>query len=198
MSFLLHRGFPHAVNLAGGVLAWRGSGVVGDPERLMPVFDETMPVISHVGVAWLLERAMQGFYENLVVRRDSSPGSCFRDLAAAEAEHQRRLEGLARDLLGELPGGLPESLVVGDLPVGVLEGGVDARRATEWATAADEAEIIELAASCETMAFDRFTTLAARLPDEQARRTLLRLADEERRHAMRLLGDVCERSGREG
>ena len=195
VSYLVHRGFEQAVNMRGGILTWTGSGVTGDPAQRMPFVDEDLSPLGQLGVAYLLERATQQFYEHLIALRDVAPDSCLPDLASAEIGHQRLLEALARQLEGGCPAGFPESVVPGEPPVGVLEGGVDAREATAWAMDAAEAEILELAVACETMAFDRYATVAAGLPEGEARRTLFRLADEERRHAARLLGDLRRISG---
>jgi rhodanese-related sulfurtransferase/rubrerythrin len=186
-SLLLHRGFADVVNMRGGMLAWRGAGVAGDPEHAMPAFDPSRPLLEHLALAWCLERSMQAFYVRLIEDREPAPDSPLHDLAAAEVGHQRRIEGLVRELVGELPDGFPGAVIPAPLPEEVLEGGVDARDASAWARTADETDVLELAAACETMAFDRFATLARRLPTDDGRRTFERLADDERRHAARLL-----------
>jgi len=191
VSYLIHRGLDRAVNLRGGILTWTGSGVTGDPAQRMPFVDPDLPPLSQLGVAWLLERATQEFYEELIARRNVAPGSCLPDLASAEIGHQRLLEALAGQLAGGPLEGFPESVVPGGPPEGVLEGGVDAREAIAWAVDAAELEILELAVACETMAFDRYATVAVGLPEGEVRRTLLQLADEERRHAARLLDELC-------
>lgn len=193
VSYLVHRGLEQAVNMRGGILTWSGSGVSGDPAQRMPFVDEHLPPLGQLGVAWMLERATQEFYDHLISRRDVAQDSCLPDLAAAEVGHQRLIEALAVQLAGELPTGFPECVVPGERPEWVLEGGVDVREAIAWAVDASEVEILELAVACETMAFDRYATVAVGLPEGDVRRTLLRLADEERRHAARLLGELRRR-----
>ncbi len=194
VSFLVHHGFDRAVNMRGGILAWTGSGVTGDPALRMPFVDPDLSPLGQLGVAWLLERATQEFYDDLIARRRVGPDSCLPELASAEIGHQRLLEALATQLAGGLPAGFPESVVPGEPPAGILEGGVDAREASAWAVGAAEVEILELAVACETMAFDRYSTVAGGLPEGEARRMLLKLADEERVHAARLLDELRRRS----
>jgi rhodanese-related sulfurtransferase/rubrerythrin len=194
VSHLLHHGLSRAVNMRGGILAWRGTGVTGDPAQRMAFLDPEMPVLAHLGIAWLLERATQEFYEQLIARRAAPLESCLHDLAAAEIGHQRLLETLVVELVGALPAGFPQSVVPGEPPSGVLEGGVDAAQASDWGATSDEAELLELAVACESMAFDRFATLAVRVPEGDARAALFRLADEERHHADRLLDELRRRA----
>lgn len=180
---LRDHGHPHAVNLVGGILAYRGAVVGSRPELAGPVFDVSRTAAENAAIAWQLERATAELYASEAAARasEASTAMLLERLARSEVAHQALLEDLVPRVDAGATGPLwPHSVRV--LEPRLIEGGIPLGEAQEWARTASDRELFELAASFEAVAFDRYAVLARRARGKASRRVFEALANAEREH----------------
>lgn len=167
----------HAVNLRGGILAWRGEVTFGLPN--LSVFSDVRDVGQGLRRAALLEHVTHALYERLAARfAGSDAGATFRALALAEAGHARHLEAAAGDSSLSADGWQ------------LLESGDQLHDVADRVLAAGEPgrlQSVELALAVEYAALDLYENLAGRSETEAMRQMFSELADTERQHVAAVL-----------
>jgi len=164
-----------ALNLQGGILAWRGEMLDGMPA--IHVFQGAESVHDAILRAAELEQATQRMYLALFARfRDTPAGATFETLARAESVHASHLTAL-----------LPASVepIATDARSPIESGGVlaDVLQRIDSAPMLSRATALELALAVEYSALDMYENLAARASTDALRSAFEDLARNERRHA---------------
>lgn len=183
-AMLRHAGVAGAVNLAGGILAWRGVAVGGWP--MAPLEPVLAPEVTaaQLEVALWLEQGTRRFYAAQLERSDfdDDARALLADLAASEEAHRALLAGLAaRAVSGPGHDGAEEGPQQ-------MEGGLPVTQVLAWAARAEPAEVVEVAAGSEALAWDRYEILSRRTDDDELAAGLERLARDEKEHLDRLIG----------
>ena len=185
-QMLAGKGFDRVINLSGGIKAWEDPVASGSEEQGLDLFSGDEPVEETLIVAYALEAGLRDFYLSMIDRVTvDEAASLFRKLSEVEQLHQERvLEEFVRITGEEMDRETFESERV----KGAVEGGLTTdeyieRFNPDWST---PPEIVGLAMSIEAQALDLYTRAANRSRDEQGRRALKRLAEEERTHLDRL------------
>ena len=176
----------------GGIDAWNGlvSHVQVDQGVYLLEGDETAAEVF--AIAYGLEEATRRFYAKVA---DQAVPQEIRDLAlslsAAEVGHKERIRQLCLDNCG----GLDEfdsflTTLAGD----TLEDGtpMESRLEGVLEDLTDPGSTVGLAMSVEVDALDLYLRLARHVRDQEAKNSLLALAEEEKAH-LRRLGKMRER-----
>lgn len=190
----MQAGVEDVASLAGGILAWRGQALTGNPA--MRTVDLTGPVSLLLLQALELEKGAQRLYEALLAQVSGSLlEPAIRKLAQAEEQHGRAVHGLLRKA-----GGTTDSFEMhwehcqGE----VLEGGEPLEQVLERAgplAREGDVSLLELALELELWAYDVYSHLAHRADSDDRRRTLQSLAQQEKQHArtvVRTFGDLAQ------
>lgn len=187
-SVLQNAGFSEVHSLAGGILAWEGLTAEGSPEPELAYFAAVRTPEKQVALAWYLEEGTRIFYQEVAaLLQDREAASIFRELVQAEEHHKATLVALYEGLAGKPAGAdFPRGLLAAEPTDQLMEGGVSVSKALGWTRGRQIRDILELAISIETNAYDRYLILRRELENENSRRVFEVLSDEERRHLKKL------------
>lgn len=183
---LAGKGFSKVYNLSGGIKAWTRQVAVGPQDVGMHLFAEAATGIDAVVVGFALEMGLRDFYLSMQ-GKVSSQGTkdIFARLAEIEVLHQRQLLQLYGELSGEQPS-LEDfaSRVVAP----AMEGGMSTAEYLDryQPDLNKEIEVLSLAMAIEAQALDLYLRAAEKSADEQCRKVLQRIAEEERGHIAHL------------
>ncbi len=184
VSILARAGFGEVYDMEGGIRAWRGGVADGLPEAGMLWFGSAASVQEILALAWLMEEGTSRFFLEIAAIRDGDEAAMlFRTLAAAEHQHGKALVKLCGESAGNESGADFPSRIL-DLPPEeqFMEGGMRIAEALSWAESRDTKDILELAISLESRAYDRFIYMRERFEDEKVRSIFNLLAAEEKVH----------------
>jgi len=174
--------------MEGGIRAWKGLTASGAPEAGIAYFPPESSPSELTALAWMLEDGTKKFYSGLVPElKNSEPGRLFQDLADAEQKHKEILYQIYLDLsgAGEDPK-FPASIFPSSAAAFYMEGGVDVRKALEWARGKSPEEIAEFALSLEVNSYDVHLKMEQRMKDPRAKEMFASLAQDEKKHLKRL------------
>jgi rubrerythrin len=170
------------------MMVWQGLSASGPPEVGTAIFDEAIDMTGVVSLAWALEDGARLFYEELSKQyAQTQVGRLFEALSSAEQRHKESL----RQVYAELTG----SDVEPPRPAGLeptMEGGIPLDTALSWAVGRPARDTLELSASLEVNAYDRYLRVAASRPDDASKEVLLQVAREEKTHLDWLLNALTE------
>ncbi len=168
-------------HLAGGMLAWNGEQLEGQPALML--FDPAGDRAQVLYQAMEMEKGAWRFYRAAGERFAASPiAATLRELEGAEEGHARLLYEYWRQTLDNPPSfeavyqALAGELLEGGHSCAALVARLDA------ITPADRIQVLELALSIELAAYDLYRALAQRWSGSLLEQEMLGLAQAERRH----------------
>lgn len=194
-QLLINQGFADVYNIVGGIQAW-DQPTASSPTEFHLRFirgDESPEEV--LGLAYGMELALREFHERM---RDQSSDGALQELLShlikAEDSHMKSLEDLLREVS---PGGaLTAAPGTGGAGAGTMEGGIDVARFMEENEPylRSLSGYLDIAMMIEAQALDLYLRMAAESRNEQTRRVLLRIGDEEKGH-LALLGRYRDEKG---
>lgn len=194
-QLMMHQGFREVYHLQGGIEAWEGRTATG-PEEFHLKFvrgDESPREV--VSVAYRMEEGLKKFHGLVRARTSNSElAELLSLLIKAEESHERTLLELLEAASPAESSGKKESGPALSESGGVLiEGGVDLdefiRRNANFLGSVSG--YLDLAMMIETQALDLYLRMAAESTNEEARKILLQIGDEEKAH-LNLLGNFLD------
>jgi rubrerythrin len=141
-----------------------------------------------IALAWWLEDGSRQFYSDLAaVVGDQEAKNLFKDLTAAEENHQTSLLKLYQDLSGptsesEFPG----SVMSPEKDGNVMEGGIRVSEAIAWTKGRSVAEILEFSLASEVNSYDLYVKMEHQMKDQRSAQVFHLLSGEEKQHLERL------------
>ncbi len=183
-ALLLSGGLQNVFNMDGGMRAWNGFVSSGQPEAGMAYFTAAAKPAELIALAWALEEGSRRFYGAVAVSlQDREAAHLFESQVGAEEHHKSALLGLYREVSGERGAvEISASLFFGTEPGAVMEGGVSVQEALEWAKGKGVNDILDLAISLESNAYDLYIKMERAMEDERTRSVFRLLAKEEQAH----------------
>ena len=183
---LTRAGFAEVYSLEGGIHAWNGLINEGLPDTKWFLIAETPAQL--LALAWLLEEGTRRFYAEIGAGMENpQTQGIFSRLAQAEVNHKEMLIALWPEFTGSPEAPAPPTDVLENPPAEViLESGISLQEGLRWCKGRSDVEILELAMSMETAAYDRYLRMVDETPMENGRNMFLKLAEEERNHLRRL------------
>jgi rubrerythrin len=183
-------GFKEVYSMSGGIDAWNGLKAAGAPESGMVVFSGSNTPEELIELAWALEDGSRLFYETVAeLLVDPEAKGLFENLVTAEEHHKAKLFKLYREFPGSED--LDDSSFQNNSE-GLMEGGVRVSAGLDWAKGKDALELLQFSMSLETNAYDLYLKMIRFVPDENSRRVLNALADEEKIH-LENMGTLLEK-----
>ena len=178
-------------NLIGGILAWDGHKLSDFPR--VQVFDHTRSISDLLMTAMDLEKGAYRYYRAIL---DLFPDLPFRpvieQLSKAEEAHARLVYALWKP---DQTDPKPFETLFDDLPGDVIEGGEALEDVLGRLNAIRTdigINVLELSLRIEYQAYDLYRNLADRTTDEQARDSLLSIAQAEKTHMRRLSQAIAD------
>ena len=181
---LMNAGLDDVRNMAGGILAWKGTVATGTPDAAMWWFEEARSPEDYIALAWILEEGAKIFYSRMA-DQFAALDACalFMSLAAAEEHHKDRLRELYRVLTGRHDDPVtPDEVAAHD----TMEGGVSLTKVLAWAEGQKPIDVLEFSVAMEVNTYDLYLRVGQRLEARESRDVLLSLAHEEKAHLDRL------------
>jgi rubrerythrin len=188
---LAGKGFSKVINMSGGIKAWDSNTAFGPEDTGMSLFTGKEGVEEILLVAYALEAGLQEFYTSMPAKvNNAKVNELFAQLSEIEAKHQDRIfaeyqkitasqesrEQFERTATAQgMEGGLTteEYLALYPTDFEVIE------------------EVISLAMGIEAQALDLYQRAAENASQKETKKTLLRIAEEERSH-LKQLGNLLD------
>lgn len=191
---LMHQGFEDVRHLQGGMNAWEEPTATGPVEfHLGFVTGGEMPA-DIIKMAYRMEAGLKRFHEEVLARTDEEGfADLLKSLIKAEEKHMLTVKELgSAEGLGEEE--FNEALEQDS--GGLMEGGFTVN---DFLDANEHyfkslTGFLELAMMVETQAFDLYLRMAAECGNDESRKVLLRIAEEEKAH-LAMLGRYLDQMG---
>lgn len=197
-NMLAGQGFREIMSLKGGMMAWQGAQAQGSVDLGIESLGQAGTAAELLERAWGMELALEDFYVALASRSaDAELAELFRRFAGFEEKHRRTLSEIwARGSAAPADKAAFEARARAAVAPGILEGGLPAQDYLgHLADPSNPGEALELAMAVEAQALDLYLRRAGRETDQDLRRTLTLLAEEERAH-LKVLGTFVSARGR--
>jgi len=160
----------------------------GPPNAGIAYFPPESKPLELSALAWLIENGTGKFYRDILLNlKDLEAVKIFQDLAGAEERHKETLfKGyLALSGKSEDPK-FPGSAISYQAGADYMEGGVEVKKALEWANGKKPEEIVEYSLSLEIHSYDLHLKMEQRMKDPRSKGMFATLAEEEKGHLNRL------------
>lgn len=186
VQFLCGKGFDNAVNMSGGFKAWEGEAAFDDGLPDLKLFNGDVTAEEALMAVYSVEIGMEDFYKTMIPKLNHPKArSLFETLAGIEISHRERIVQEYRNVTGEAA----KSAAFEKKAVeSVVEGGLTTEEyinlfKPDWNHLSD---IVDIAMSIEAQAYDLYMRAADGYAGTQSGASLLKMADEERNHMVRL------------
>lgn len=182
-------------NLRGGINAWQGLRASGQEEAgLSQITGEEEPAEILI-LAYGLEEGLRGFYETLSQKQDHEAlNRLLLKLARIEEAHKSKVFGMYLD---NTQNDISKEAFESKLERDLMEGGFTPESFYEQHRAALQTVegVLDVAMMLETQALDLYLRYSQHLRDEKTKKSVLKIADQEKAH-LAALGRLME-EGRE-
>jgi rubrerythrin len=181
-------GFKQVYSMEGGIHAWKGMVASGAPEAGIAYFPPDSTPAELTALAWVLENGTGKFYMDMSSwLKEPEARRLFQDLGGAEERHKETLYKIYLDLTGmQADADFPGSALSSPPETDFMEGGVELKKALDWAKGQNAEAVLEFALSLEVNSYDLYLRMEQSVKDQQSRQMFVTLAEEEKRHLHRL------------
>jgi sulfur-carrier protein adenylyltransferase/sulfurtransferase len=188
---LAGKGFTNIYNLSGGIKGFDGAAAVGSPELGLSLFEGKESGPEALLAAFGLETGLRDFYATQEEKANKPEvKALFNKLGGIEVKHQDRIVTEYNRLTGQAA---TRETLEAQTSGPALEGGLTTEEYMDLFNPDLESvvDIVSIAISIEGQAMDLYMRAAAKSSDDEGRRMLTQMADEEKTH-MALLGDLLD------
>jgi len=186
-------GFKEVYNLAGGIKAYRGAKTAGPYELNMDLVRGDETPAEMLTLAFGMEKALQVFYEAMRNRsQDQDLVNLLTKLGHIEEAHKRKVFERYRALNPDTDMATFEAQVTAD----IMEGGYNVKEflAKNESHLKTAAQVLEVAMMVETQALDLYLRFADKSREDETKKTLFAIAEEEKAH-LAALGRLLDEKG---
>ena len=188
-QLLAGKGFKKVYNLKGGINAWNSQVAEGPVEFSLGLITEEAAPADIIRVAYGMETSLGDFYRAMVSRSENKEvADLLQRLASIEDKHKLNLLDLYRTAVSaEFDAEAFESSAA----PGVMEGGYTAEEfmGSNERFLGTVGGVLDLSMMVEAQALDLYLRFAGKVDDEQSKKVLFKIADEEKSH-LAALGDL--------
>ncbi len=181
-QLLSGRGFQEVYNLSGGIKAYRGAKATGPQELNLEMVRGDESPEEMLKLAFGLERALGIFYDKCLEQsEDKDLVDLFTKLARIELVHKQKVYDRYAALVPNAP---DMATFEADMMPDIMEGGF---RLNEFLAAnkpwlKDLKQALELGMMLETQALDLYMRFAEKSREEETKKVLFTLGEEEKVH----------------
>ncbi|MDF1593313.1 MAG: rhodanese-like domain-containing protein [Desulfobacterales bacterium] len=190
-QMLSGKGYHSVYNLSGGFKAWQGKSAVFGEDKGLELFSGNESPDKTLVVAYSLEAGLRDFYVSMEPKvSDTKARRLFQKLSEIEGRQQDRIYNEYIKITGKAQN---RSEFEKQVATKAMEGGLTTDEYARLFSTDPESitEITELAMSIEAQALDLYMRAAEKSNDEQSRKMLMQIADEEQAH-LKQLGSLIE------
>ena len=191
-QMLAGKGFGDVFNLSGGFKAWKSDRAVGQEDQGLDLFSGNEDPASVLIIAYSMEDGLREYYLTMipwVVNQEAR--KLFEKLAAIEVKHQERILDEYRNITGTE---IDREEFIEKMVIPAVEGGLTTEEYVRLYKPDLESvtEIVGLAMAIEAQALDLYRRAADRSQNDESKKVLVQIAEEERTH-LDQLGKLFER-----
>ena len=193
-QYLSGQGFKEVYNLKGGIAAWQGGKASGPAEMGTGYLTGNESVKEVIAVAYGMEKGLAEFYISVARKTEHREvETVLTNLIGIEEKHKEKLYRLYVSL--DPSAGTPDDLERQSLS-GVMEGGYTTEEFLEQnrSLLGTANHLLSLAMMLETQAFDLYMRYSQKAKDQQSRKVLHEIAEEEKAH-IASLGRLLDATG---
>ncbi len=185
-QLLAGQGFKEVYNLKGGIQAWKGEKASGPGNEGMHYVkgDESLEEI--IMLAYGMEEGLRGFYETMAVEyKGKESAGILEKLASIEDTHKQKLFEVYKRLN---PFVKDMETFESDIVSGMMEGGMTTEEFIKQKRPAlgTVRGVLVTAATIEIQALDLYMRYAEKMNDENSKKILYDIAEEEKVHLKEL------------
>lgn len=178
-------GFESVYNLSGGFKKWDSHSAIGDVDHGLDLFGNLESVEHVIKIAYSLEDGLKDFY--LTTKKqveNSATKTLFDQLSRIEDLHKDRLFTEYAKLTGKNNRELFEK----NIQKNIIEGGLTTEEYFKifQSDPEDPVSVISLAMSIEAQALDLYSRGATMATNQESKKVLQRIAEEEKMHLEQL------------
>lgn len=185
-QMLAGKGFSEVLNLSGGFKAWKSDRAIGREDQGLELFTGNESPAETLIIAYSMENGLREYYLSMIPWVvDPKARELFEKLAAIEVKHQERILEEYRHVTGSEDD--HEKFLESQVAPAV-EGGLTTEEYVRLYKPDLEsvAEIVGLAMAIEAQALDLYRRAADRSDNDESRKVLTQIAEEERAHLAQL------------
>ena len=185
-QMLAGKGFSEVFNLSGGFKAWKSDRAIGREDQGLELFSGQESPTETLIIAYSMENGLREYYLTMIPWVENHDARrLFEKLADIEIKHQERILNQYCSITGtEVDCEIFQSTKV----VPAVEGGLTTEEYVQLYKPDLESveEIIGLAMAIEAQALDLYQRAAENSDNEESKKILLQIANEEKTHLAQL------------
>ena len=185
-QMLAGNGFSEVINLSGGFKAWKSDRAIGREDQGLELFSGQESPAEALIIAYSMEYGLREYYLTMIPWVENQDArALFEKLADIEIKHQERILDEYCSITGtEVDCEIFQSTKV----VPAVEGGLTTEEYVQLYRPDLESveEIIGLAMAIEAQALDLYQRAAEMSDNEESKKVLLQIANEEKAHLAQL------------
>jgi rhodanese-related sulfurtransferase/rubrerythrin len=185
-QYLSGQGFKEVYNLKGGIAGWQDAKASGPAEMGMGYLTGDESAKEVIAVAYGMEQGLAEFYASVARKTEHQEvENLLTKLVGIEEKHKEKLYNL---YLSIDPAGGGRDTLENQALSGVMEGAFTTEEFLEQnrSLLGKTNHILSLAMMLETQAFDLYMRYSQKAKDQESRRVLLQIAEEEKAHVASL------------
>jgi rhodanese-related sulfurtransferase/rubrerythrin len=185
-QYLSGQGFKEVYNLKGGIAGWQDAKASGPAEMGMGYLTGDESAKEVIAVAYGMEQGLAEFYASVARNTEHQEvENLFTKLVGIEEKHKEKLYNL---YLSIDPAAGGRDTLENQALSGVMEGAFTTEEFLEQnrSLLGNANHILSLAMMLETQAFDLYMRYSQKAKDQESRKVLLQIAEEEKAHVASL------------
>lgn len=185
-QYLSGQGFKEVYNLKGGIAGWQDAKASGPAEMGMGYLTGDESAKEVIAVAYGMEQGLAEFYASVARNTEHQEvENLFTKLVGIEEKHKEKLYNL---YLSIDPAAGGRDTLENQALSGVMEGAFTTEEFLEQnrSLLGKTNHILSLAMMLETQAFDLYMRYSQKAKDQETRKVLLQIAEEEKAHVASL------------
>jgi rhodanese-related sulfurtransferase/rubrerythrin len=185
-QYLSGQGFKEVYNLKGGIAGWQDAKASGPAEMGMGYLTGDESAKEVIAVAYGMEQGLAEFYASVARKTEHQEvENLLTKLVGIEEKHKEKLYNL---YLSIDPAAGGRDTLENQALSGVMEGAFTTEEFLEQnrSLLGKTNHILSLAMMLETQAFDLYMRYSQKAKDQESRKVLLQIAEEEKAHVASL------------
>ena len=185
-ALLKRMGFNDIFSMKGGIEAWNGNVATGDYDAGLFLMEDLNTVDEFVSLAWALEEGARLFYSRAMdLVADPEAKDLLSMLVKAEESHKA---DLAKTLSRIKEKDMADDIIKNSSPDNIMEGGISVDKAIEWLGNQEDSliSVLELSMHLEANSLDLYMKMYNELDNDDVKKVLSGLVEEEKAHLARL------------
>lgn len=190
-QMLAGKDFSRILNLTGGIKAWNGEKAIMGEEKGLELFTGTESPEETLTIAYGLEMGLEEYYISMMdTAKNTLVENLFEKLSKIEVKHRDRI---FNEYIRVSNSDISQEEFASQKVAYLSEGGMSTKEYIEYFKPDLESPegVIEMAMSIEAQALDLYFRASERVEQDESRKFLAQMAEEEQAH-LKQLGNLMD------